>query len=382
MTNPHPASNLGDAEKYVRLHEDASGPVHSREGPMARMGHLLEHDRTGYRKLVQNDQDDNGRTLAGYYHTVTLDLQRVREAWPTHTFPKEVKHYYARFALSMDEDNPLRHPKVGASFQRSLHDEKIGVSLPELRDLENELDQAVWSVLLDSDIDISPQRGDGVFVEDSYFTVSLEDAGQVPRLDLDQIQMEQENVVIRTLARTGGLTPCEEEAIGTLLADGGQVSPTDIADRNGRHVDSVRRALRRIDGLLERGYGSVSFTSRYVAGLLHDAINDARESVSRALRTMASVDEAKRRGLDDLTSSFVAWAEAHGIDYNGGAAGARMKLRFGELESVEQARSKAIIGLRKWMDAGRDGMKYRNGQAIYTKPDGIERKVDLARLVR
>jgi len=38
-----------DAARYVRLHRDVSGPVHGREGPIARLGHLLESDRSGDR---------------------------------------------------------------------------------------------------------------------------------------------------------------------------------------------------------------------------------------------------------------------------------------------------------------------------------------------
>ena len=95
FSDPHPYSNVQDAERYVRLNREISGPVHSRDGPIARLGHLLENDREGYRKTVQNDQNERGETLPGYYHTVTLDHQRIQEAFPSHALPKEIKHYYA-----------------------------------------------------------------------------------------------------------------------------------------------------------------------------------------------------------------------------------------------------------------------------------------------
>lgn len=85
---PHEYSNIQDAERYVRVHEDASGPVHARDGPIASMGHLLESERQGYRKVVQNDDDGHGRNLPGYYHTVTLGPRRIREAFPDHSLPK------------------------------------------------------------------------------------------------------------------------------------------------------------------------------------------------------------------------------------------------------------------------------------------------------
>lgn len=47
----HPYSSVQDAERYVRIHKDASGPIHGREGPIASMAHLLESDRQGVREL-------------------------------------------------------------------------------------------------------------------------------------------------------------------------------------------------------------------------------------------------------------------------------------------------------------------------------------------
>ena len=67
FAEPHPYSNVRDAERYVRLDKDVSGPVHARDGPIAQMGHLLENDREGYRKVVQNDQNERGETLPGFY---------------------------------------------------------------------------------------------------------------------------------------------------------------------------------------------------------------------------------------------------------------------------------------------------------------------------
>ncbi|MEF8800171.1 MAG: hypothetical protein V5A38_04235 [Halolamina sp.] len=132
----HESSSVQDGERYVRIYEDAAGPIHARDGPIANLGHLLENDRSGYRKIVQNDEDIHGRQLPGYYHTVTLGPRRVREAFPTHSAPVEIKHYYAREAHSLPDDHPLSHPKLGVSYQVSRWDGKIGVTVDELDDLE------------------------------------------------------------------------------------------------------------------------------------------------------------------------------------------------------------------------------------------------------
>jgi ribosomal protein L15 len=148
-----------------------------------------------------------------------------------------VKHYYAREALSKSKDEPLRHPKLGVSYQTSRWDETL--RFHELEQLNDELDEAVISVLRDAGL---CTHAADQFVSDAYFEAKVRDRPEVAELDLDQIQHEQENVVIRFLA-DGGFSPVEEEAVATLLADGGEVSPSHIADKNGRNVDSVRRAL-------------------------------------------------------------------------------------------------------------------------------------------
>ena len=354
---PHAYSNIQDAERYARVHMDASGPVHARDGPLAAMGHLLEDDRSGYRKVVQNDDDERGRNLPGYYHTATLDAARVRQAFPDHALPKEVKHYYAREALSMPDDHPLSHPKVGASLQVSLLDDDETVRWRDLDRVRRELDQTVLSVLADAGLDIAPSDGHGPFVPDAYFEPAVDGSGPDPvGLDLTRVEQSQESIVVRHLA--DGLSPVQWEALETLVTDGGELAPEDIADDHDRHVGSVRRALRDLDDLVEREYASVSLRSEYVAEMVHAAVDEAREATRRAVDTAAKAAEAAERGLENTMSAFIAWAARHGIDVKD-AREAQMTLRFGEIEK----HGKAIReGFRVWKDAGMPEERYRQAQ--------------------
>jgi hypothetical protein len=214
------------------------------ESPGALVERAEAAARRGYRKIVQNDDDERGRNLPGYYHTATLGPKRIREAFPDHHLPKEVKHYYAREALSMPDDHPLTHPKVGSSLQASLLDDDQSVRWRDIDSLERELDQTVLSVLADAGLDIAPS-GDGPFVEDSYFEIGTSNDGPNPiGLDLTRVEQGQESVAVRHLS--DGLSPVQWESLEMLVTDGGQVSPADIADEYGRHVESVRRALREM----------------------------------------------------------------------------------------------------------------------------------------
>jgi len=351
---PHEYSNIQDAERCVRVHTDASGPIHARDGPIVSMAHLLETDREGYRKLVQNDADEHGDTLPGYYHTVTLDPRRIREAFPDHALPKEVKHYYAREAKNQPEDSPLAHPKVGASYQVSRWDETLGVTPDDLERLEEELDQTVLSVLADAGLDISPTRGSGPFVADAYFEPQTTTEGPEPvGLDLTRVRSTQESVVVKHLA--DGLSPVQWESLETLVTDGGEVAPVDIAEDHDRHVESVRRALREMEDLVVHEYADVRLRSNYVAELVHDAVDEAEEAVKRAAETSAKALQTAKRGMGESMSNFIAWAARHDIDVDDAIdrQGDDLKLRMGDPDRETPRISEGVSDLERCGAPGR-----------------------------
>lgn len=400
FADPLDSSTVQDAERYVRIHGDESGPIHAREGPLARLGHLLENDRSGYRKVVQNDTDGDGRDVPGYYHTVTLGPTRVREAFPSVGVPVEVKHYLARKAADMDDDDgPLAHPKVGASYQVSRWDGSVGVSDDDLAQLRDELDTVLLAVLEDAGLPLRPgdedPGRDGVpdevaetypFVEDAYFdAASTRRIDRPPELPTTDLRSEQENVVIREVAKTGGLSPCERESVETLLSDGGKVSPADIAEEHGRNVGSVRRALRRIDELIERTYGEVALKSTYTAELLQDAVQSMRDARDRLTNTTGEVLLAAERGLDESESALRAWLARYDVEVDSRRE-AVAKIRLGEVERVgRQGLGKVRVelqrGLSLWTDAGRDPAAFRGG--VVKWDDGRQlRTMDAAALIR
>lgn len=382
FSDPHPYSNVQDAERYVRLDRDISGPVHSRDGPIARLGHLLENDREGYRKTVQNDQNERGETLPGYYHTVTLDHRRIQEAFPSHALPKEIKHYYAKEAASLPEDHPLAHPKVGASYQVNRWDRKLGASPKEIEQLNRELEETVLAVLATSGIDLRP--GGKTYVEDAYFSASESDRERkILDLDVTRVEQTQESVVIKHLA--DGLSPVEWESLEVLVTDGGTVSPREIAEVTERHPDSVRRALNRISELVDHQYGSVSLRSNYVAELVYEAVKKAKEWTQKAVEAGAKALAAADRGLDENTSAFIAWAASHGINVNEQEDSVRLEL--GELDAENHDRELRRMlreGQRLWENAKRDPAIFRAGRYRYQiqEPEHDLRSVEASTVTR
>ena len=353
-----------DAARYVRIDRDVCGAIHSREGPLARMGHLLETDRSGYRKLVQDDTE-----RAGYYHTATLGPKRIREAFPDHRIPKEFKHYYARNAESLPDNHPLAHPKVEASYQSSRWDETLRpVDHEEIAD---ELEEAILATLNESGLPTQPLDDDGpgggrTFVEDAYFEVETVDRSRVLPLNLERVESDQRNVVVRQLA--DGLSPVEWDSLKTLVADGGDVSPAEIADEHDWHPDSVRRGLRRIENMVVREQGSVALRSHHVAEQVVEALDAAREGVRNAMGAAANaVQNAERASLDERTDELIAFCQANGIHID--EREAHLRVRMGNL--ADESWSELVTRLKRyWVGAGRDPERLKEAVSHYRDASG------------
>ena len=358
----HESSVTTQAERYVRVHEDYSGPVHARDGPLARAGHLLEDDREGRREIEQTDVDEDGEKVPGYRHQVGLDERRVQEVWPNHALPKRFKHYRAREWQS--QSGPLRHPKVGAIYYGSLwrdRDENHGVTQDDLEQLNHELEESLLSMLSDAGLDVTSSHQ---YVSDDYFKARTSDRDRsVVDLPLEDLRTHQESVVINQVA--DGLSPVEWEALEVLVTDGGQVSPQDIAESGGFHRDSVYRALDRMDEIVDQEYGSVSLQSTYVAELVHDAVQSAKERTREAVEAAGKAMNAAERGLDERTSAFVAFASKHFERFTEKEDGLQIELGDVEGRTREDARREVKKKLREarelWDDMNKDEMKWKLG---------------------
>lgn len=351
-------TTVTDAARYVRLNKQHSGPIHGREGPLARMAHLLESDRTGYRKIVQDDTKKSG-----YYHTVTLGLMRVRNAWPDHSFPREIKHYYKKHPDAYDGEYNLDHPKLEISYQRSRWDESLGIEDHDR--ITDEINETILSILESADLPVAPGEGDRdakTYLPDAYFTADTTERDQFPTLSLGRVESDQRNVVVRQLA--DGLSPVEWGSVKTLVADGGEVSPKDIADDHGFHPDSVRKALRRISDMVEREHGSVSLRSHYVAEQVADAVEEAKESVSAAVNAAShALESAEREQVSERTDELIAFCQSHGISIS--EREKRVAVKMGRLSDSGQW-SDILVRLKDiWTAAGRDPQRLREATTQY-----------------
>ena len=360
----HDTSNVQAMARPVRVNEDVSGAIHSRTGPLVQLAHVLEDDRSGYRKLVQNDDNEKGHAVPGYYHSVTLGPKRIQEVLPTHNLPKETKHYYIKDSDERSPDtDPLAHPKLEVSYQASRWNKSPNADADTLADMQHELDEMLYSVLHTAGLNL---RAGDTYVEDAYFSnENYTTTATAIDLDLTQIRHEQESVVFKHFG--DGLAPTDKDTLEMLVTDGGRISPQDIAETTGRHEDTVYDALGRMHDLVEHTYGEVSLKSTYTSQLVADALEQAEDAVARATKTAATAVNKSKRGLDEATSAFYAWCSKHGVDNAFG--GDSPTIDLGEVDSIKEVREIIRMGFNHWQAMGREDLTFKQATVEWVKVD-------------
>lgn len=359
----HPYSNVQDLARYVRVDRDESGPVHAVDGVLARIGNLLANDREGYRKHVADDTE-----APGFYHTATVGSKRAAELVEGHRFAKECKHYLPRHPESFDESHPLFHPKVEVAFQASRNDDG-SVPWSDLDGLDREIDETLINLLrwVGLPVDDENQGGPGpslsdVYVPDQYFRAETDHRPLTLTPDpTPSMKNQQEGVVIHHLR--DGLADSDLAVIEQLVADGGQHSPRDLSDETGYHLDTVYRALKRIDELVEHTYGDVALRTPFIAEQLVDAVERAEDAVATAVETGA---DALAFAAEELESSaLVRWLRSYNVDVESDREG-RLKLRMGRApgSSMDAIRGALEKGLDAWIGAGRDRQRFRSATVV------------------
>jgi hypothetical protein len=394
--NVEPWSIVIDGELYVRIDEDHSGPLIGVNGPLERMNMVLAGERSGYRKRVADDQE-----FPGYYHTMTFGSMRARKLLSDHQLGKEIKHYHVKHRENLPEDDPLRHPKLGVSYQRARSDTRVywnreALALDQqadadavgLADMARELDEQLLNTLRWAGLPTRPDHQ--IFVDDAVFTVEPRRRERTLVTDpLPELEQEQEHLVTWAIHRM-----CDPEqsdtdvkVIDRLLSDGGEVSPRGLADDLGKHYETILSSLERLQDVIEHSYGSVELKSHHLAqqlaeragGLLND-FGRWQEHVDRLAEKASQFVAGATQG----ESAFDRWVEQYleGIDDPDGDP--RLYLRMGyRPESTHDAREileRGLSSLRSTFGAkNADASRLaRNGQTVVTLRDGTSAHLEFA----
>ncbi|WP_436343117.1 DUF7845 domain-containing protein [Natronorubrum sp. FCH18a] len=320
-------STIVDAAVYVRLQRSKSGPIYAADGPIARMHSLLESDRSGFRKHVEDNRD-----RPGDYVTSVVDDRRAGKIIRGHEIGKEVKHYYMKDPDNYDPDEFGWHPKLEVGYQTSVTDRTVYWERDDreldCEDLRRELEELLVNLLDWGGFDETGGGGDsGSYQEDAYFDPDDRERRSLKLVDcpLPEIESEQEAAVMRLW---GDMNPSDEALVGTLLTDGGEISPQDAADKTGYCYDTILRAVDRLEGFIEHTYGELAIESDYAAQSMLKRVRSAEEQFRRSIgSTVIQVADDAQNVETDALDRFVRNYDV-GIDENRNDCRALLKPRY------------------------------------------------------
>ncbi|MCL9817013.1 winged helix-turn-helix domain-containing protein [Natronocalculus amylovorans] len=292
----HEMSNWQDIAVYTRLKRSESGPVYAADGPIARSHQLLEGDREGYRKHVEDH-----RKIPGYYVTTSVNDQRSHDLIKGHTLGKEIKHYYP-IEPRDDPDDPLYHPKLEVAYQTSLTDETV--YWEDTQDAVRELEETLLNTLDWAGLPVHGNDGDdhsgngGVFVKDAYFTArdGHQRSRKLVACPLPEIKDAQEAAV---MSLWGSALQSDRELIDLLLSDGGEISPTNASEKTGYSYRTIREIIDRCGSVLKHTYGKIEIASKHQRDLLLERVRatgaEFTNTVEHAVLTAAEAASDRRR---------------------------------------------------------------------------------------
>jgi hypothetical protein len=280
VDNPHPHSNIQDIARYVRPKRGESGAIFAPDGPIARTHTVIQGDRSGYRKHVEDH-----REIPGYYVTAAVEDEKADTLIRGHELGKELKHYYPNHPEKYEKDEAPYHPKFEVSYQTSLTEDTL--RWDELEDAIRELDETILNCLDWSGI--SPSVGDGgsgIWVDfDPYWKVEDTTASRkLVKCPLPAIEDEQEH---RVMQLWGDMTPADRDVTELLLTDGGKVSPQDAAEQTGNTYRTVRTVVERMQGLIKHSYGELEIESKKIQQELLKRVRAAGERFEDEIGTAA-----------------------------------------------------------------------------------------------
>ena len=332
----HSSSNIVDGEMYVRVKKGETGQVIAYDGALHRISLLLVGDREGYAKSLRDD-----RECPGHYHTATIDSRYAGELIGNHKLAKEFKHYYM-WNPDAVEGTELENPKIGVSFQNSIHDGTL--YWDDVDTLTTELDEALLNVLEWSDI---PTRPDGqMFVADDYFEATGSRRWRKLLPDrLPRIESKQDDQLFATASQMNGT---DDELVDSLLTDGGKTSPKELAESIDVHLDTVYRALKRLPPLVDHSCGEVQVGSKYIAQELTGYIDSVSESIQSGWESaLDSLTRAEAHGGED--NPWDRWLDRYGgkIDRSDGADPDELDIGF-RPANLKEARRLLREGAVQW----------------------------------
>lgn len=298
----HQDSNWNDLAYYVRIKRDESGPLIGADGPISRTHQVLESDRSGYRKHVEDN-----RKLPGYYVTTTIPDTRARELIRGHDLGKEVKHYYPNHPENYEPGEAPYHPKLEVSYMTSVTDDTVYYD--DLEAARRELADTVINYLHWSGLPTAIDNESFVQFDPYWSAEDSTEARKLTDCPLPEIEDQQQAQVMRLW---GDMTEADRDVTEYLLTDGGEVSPHDAADATGYSYRTIREVMSRCEDIIEHQYGEMAIASEKVAQELTQRVRAAGEAFEQAVG--GTLMQAANDATDHAQTAWGKWRARYAVD--------------------------------------------------------------------
>ncbi|USZ70525.1 hypothetical protein [Natronosalvus halobius] len=366
-SRPHEMSNITTYERYVRLNRSWSSKVVGRAGIMQRLMHLCATEK-GSKFEYRVDNED----IVGYNHRVRLPTPDARRLISGHQYGKQIKHYHPKYVREKDETDPLYHPKVGVLLKKKLNSNR-SFRWEDHRKLRREIDETLINTLSWSNVPVKPDHT--TYVPDDHFdAVAADDPVELFADPTPELETEQNTMILQTFV---GLRESDERVLQTLVTDGGEVHPNELADKTGRSISTIYRTLDRLRGILRNDNASVSFASQKfeqditaIVDQVEFGIENAADRVSNLynLETKGASSNAWQKFCNKYGAALVEVAE-------GGETTLRIDMVLSKLKSSSNPRIQDVLeeAIRAWRAIGRDPLELREATVQWqTAPETWE----------
>ncbi|MBP2250435.1 hypothetical protein J2754_000732 [Halarchaeum solikamskense] len=291
LQDPHPISHINDLALYVRPRRSKSGPLYAANGPIARCHQVLVSDRSGYRKHTEDHRERPGDMVLA-----EVTDERAGDMFRGHRVGFRAKHYYMNDPDAYDPGEFGWHPKFEVSYRTSLTDRTVRWDHPDeydLDDLYRELDETLFNMIEWAGLSI---RAGDHWMSDAYFNAD-KSVSRSLRLREDPLPEVKDDQTAAVTRLWGEMQESDRAIVDHLLADGGEVSPTEAAEETGYSYRTVRRVVDRLEALIDHTYGSLELTSKHVQQELLQRVQAAEANFRKTVEsaTMEVADAASGR---------------------------------------------------------------------------------------
>jgi len=291
-SRPHDMSNITTFERYVRLHRSMSKKVVGEAGILQKYLHLCASEK-GSRFEYKVDNEE----IVGKNHRAVLPKQDAQRLISGHRYGKQIKHYHPKHVRKKDATDPLYHPKIGVLVKKSLNNGNA-IKWSQKDELVQEIEETLINTLYWANV---PVRADQTtYIPDRHFQAkSSERSISFEQDPTPEMEAKQEALLVTHMRE---LCDSDVALLETLVTDGGELHPEEIAHKTEYGISTIYRALDRLKGLVRNENATVTFATKKIEQEIAAIVEQTEYHIENAADRVA-----KLMGMETRQAASSVW---------------------------------------------------------------------------